>query len=345
MKSGNRYPWLLLGGLAAASAGLVLVVRRWILRRRRRIEQVLPPASEDQIRTQRIVDSMTDEVIQAFGFPIDGWQHQVLGPLLSPAARSFAGMLTSLDRYTGTEGLGAAFGRLLRLFVSDIQAVGAEKIPPTGPVMIITNHPGAYDGPSIAASLPREDLHIVISTVPFFDEMSHVESHLIQVTREAHDGMRGVRQSIRHLKSGGALLTFASGIVDPDPDVLPGAHEALEDWSPSIGVILRRVPETQVVVTIVSGVLSPRWLTSPIVKIQPETWRQRKLAEILQVMHQVIFPGSLLLTPRISFASPITAAELSPDGDAREIQRQLIERAQALLVEHMAWSSTSSMVS
>jgi hypothetical protein len=186
----------------------------------------------------------------------------------------------------------------------------------------------------IPASARRDDLKIIASTIPFMDQLSHVDKHLIPVTREAHQGMRGLRQAIRHLRSGGALLIFPSGIVDPDPDLLPGAHEALENWSASIQLLLRRVPDTQLVVTITSNVLSGRWLNSPITRLQKEVWRQRKLAEFLQLMQQILFPGSLKLRPRISYAAPVSASELIKQAGEGGAQRLIVERAQALLLAH-----------
>ncbi len=68
-----------------------------------------------------------------------------------------------------------------------------------------------------------------------------------------------VRRSIQHLKDGGAVLIFPSGQIDPDPAVLPGAREALEKWSKSIAIMLRRVPETRLVSAITSGVLHEKF--------------------------------------------------------------------------------------
>jgi hypothetical protein len=279
---------------------------------------------------------MVDEGVRAFGFPLDGWQRPLLAPVLQPISRSFARLALRFDDTVGRDGLGPAFAELLAYAVSDVEVSGAEAIPAKGPLLILSNHPGAYDGGLIAASLPRQDLKIISSTVPFAQRLPNFYSHLIEVTREAHVGMRGLRQAIRHLQAGGALLILPSGIVDPDPDLLPGASAALEQWKPSIELLLRQVPETQAVVAIVSGVLSPAWLRSPLVKIQPETWRQRKLAEFLQVMQQVLLPGTLLLSPRLSFAPPVTAAELAEMAPDASLHAALIQRAQWLLARHMA---------
>jgi hypothetical protein len=290
--------------------------------------------AEETIQVATLRRRIIDEVVWALGFKADSWQRKLLGPIFWWPANRFAGIMTGVDRRIAEDGFTAAAQELVRPFVHNIDVRGAESIPATGPVLIASNHPGAYDVACIPASARRDDLMIIASTVPFIDQLPHLEKHLIPVTREAHQGMRGVRQALRHLKAGGALLIFPSGIVDPDPDLLPGAHEALENWSASIELLLRRAPDSQLVLTIASSVLSARWLKSPITRLQKEVWRQRKLAEFFQLMQQILFPGSLKLRPRISFAPPVPASELLSEAGEDGAHRLIVKRAQALLLAH-----------
>lgn len=314
----------------------VLLVMRWWRKRNAIARRVLRPDAEDPERLGAMTDAIVDEVVSAMGFPLDSWQRRLLGPLLELPGRTFARVAVSFDLMVARDGIGRAFGDLMALCVTGVEVRGADMIPAEGPLLIVSNHPGAYDVPLIVSVLPRHDLHLVASTVPFLQELPHLLGHLIEVTREPKDGMRGVRQAIRHLRKGGALLILPSGIVDPDPDVLPGAHEALETWSPSIELLLRRAPETQVLVVIVSGVLSPAWLRTPIVRVQKEIWRQRKLAEMFQIMQQVLFPTSLMLTPRVSLAPPLSVSELDALYDGGSLHEKVIHRARELLAEHMS---------
>jgi len=291
-------------------------------------------AAKEANQTAALRRQIIDEVVWALGFEADSWQRKLLGPIFWWPANRFAGIMTRVDANIAQDGFTAAAQALVRPFIRGMDVRGAEIIPATGPLLIASNHPGAYDVACISASAGRDDLKIVASTVPFMEYLPHLDEHLIPVTREAHQGMRGVRQAIRHLKDGGALLIFPSGIVDPDPDLLPGAHEALEKWSASIQLMLRRAPDSQLVVTIASSVLSAGWLKSPITKLQKEVWRQRKLAEFFQLMQQILFPGSLKLRPRISFAPPVLAAELLAQAGEDGAQRLIVQRAQALLAAH-----------
>jgi hypothetical protein len=138
---------------------------------------------------------------------------------------------------------------------------------------------------------------------------------------------------LRHLEGGGSLMLFPSGNIDPDPAVLPGAAEALLNWSPSVDLILRRMPEVQVLVTIVSGVISPRWLHHPLVRRRSVARERQKVAEFLQTMQQLVLGKTLSFTPRVTFSSPVTAADLR---SAAGFLPQLIERAQRVLREHLA---------
>jgi hypothetical protein len=335
--------------LAALAAALYLLVfkpwqRRWRGAAQRffassagRSPLTVNESSEAAARADTLAGQVVDEVVRAFGFPLDGWQRRVLAPALQPLSRVFAQIALHFDEMVGSDGLGPAFGHLMAWTVRDAQITGgADTIPASGPLLILSNHPGAYDVPLIAMSLPRDDLKIIASTVPLIQSLPHFHQHVIEVTREAPDGMRGVRQAIRHLQSGGSLLILPTGIVDPDPDLLPGARQALASWSPSIELILRKAPQTQVVVVIVSGVLSPAWLRSPLVKIQRDDaalWRQRKLAEILQIIQQIVLPVSLLATPRVTFAPPVTLVDLTNNAG---MHAHLVQRAQDLLTLHMA---------
>ena len=335
--------------LAALGAALYLLVfkpwqRRWRAAAQRffaapanRFPAAVQQAPEPA-RVNTLAGQVIDEVVRAFGFALDGWQARVLAPALWPIGRAFAQIALHFDQTIGNAGLGLAFGELMAWAVKGAQVHGADTIPDSGPLLILSNHPGAYDVPLTAMGLPRDDLKIITSTAPLIQSLPHFHERVIEVTREAPDGMRGVRQAIRHLQSGGSLLILPTGIVDPDPDLLPGARQALASWSPSIELILRKAPQTQVVAAIVSGVLSPVWLRSPLVKVQPEIWRQRKLAEILQIMQQIILPGSLLAAPRVTFAPPVTLVDLASDGAS--VHAQLVQRAQDLLALHMALRSS-----
>jgi hypothetical protein len=164
--------------------------------------------------------------------------------------------------------------------------------------------------------------------------LRNAAENLIYTTRDVHERMMVVRTAIRHLEQGGAVLIFPSGSIDPDPALSPVAATDLGKWSPSIEVMLRHVPQTRVLLTIVSGVLSARWRWNPFVRLMGDDHKQRSVAEFLQVIQQMIFPNSLLVTPRLTFSDPFTTDDLTSMGQG--LLDGMIEHARCLMEDHMA---------
>jgi hypothetical protein len=157
---------------------------------------------------------------------------------------------------------------------------------------------------------------------------------MIYTTLDMHERMMVVRKVIRYLQDGGAVLIFPSGSIDPDPALSPQAADDLGNWSPSLELMLRRVPQTRVLLTIVSGVLSARWRWNLFVRLLGDDHKQRSVAEVLQVIQQMLFPNSIHVTPRLSFANPLTTKELAAMGHG--LLDGMIERTRCLLEDHMA---------
>jgi 1-acyl-sn-glycerol-3-phosphate acyltransferase len=235
---------------------------------------------------------------------------------------------------------------LLTRFVQGVEVRGAEGIPTSGPLILAANHPGAYDVTIFIANQPREDLKIIASDVNAIRYLPHVAPHFIFVGREGddtHTRMTAFRAAERHLRDGGAVFLFPTGIVNPDPAISPGAHEALEGWSHSLELFMHRVPETRLVPGIISGVISPSWLRSPLVRIRKGWVSRQKLAEVFEVLQQIIFPGSVPLSPKVSFGQPLSVASLAQVGDVNRLMPGIIRAAQALLAEHLNWIGYSTV--
>lgn len=263
------------------------------------------------------------------------WVRAILEPLVYPAVNRFARIAALFDQYVAQCGFQQAMQGILPLFVKGVEVDGAERIPKQGPLMVVSNHPGTYDSVAIAASLPRDDLNIIATGYPLLRRLSAARDHFIFAEDNAHVRAGVVRNAMRHLQSGGALLVFPSGRVEPDPAVLPGALEALRNWSSSLSLLLRKVPDTQVVVTIVSGVMSPIFLQNPLIRLWKGVRDPKTVAEVLQVITQMIFPRWNKHIPCISFDRPLTI------DDLREIEAEItaaiIEHAGKLLRAHIKY--------
>lgn len=294
-----------------------------------------PIAAPDVATPEALRAHLIYELSQAAGFAAGGWPQRMTAAVLRRPIDGIARLFTEVDAAIGRDGIAAAFGALLDRFARDPQITGAASLPPDGPLILASNHPGAYDALLIGSTVGRRDFKLVTSTVPFYRALPNFHRHVIEVGNSPAEGMRSVRESARHLRDGGSLLIFPSGLVDPDPDVLPGAHEALATWRGGLEALVNLVPQAAVVPVIASSVLSARWINSPLLRIQRVDWQRRKLAEMLQVIQQIARPATEKLRPRLSFAPAVTGAELQREAGSRNVLPLLVSRAQVLLAEHM----------
>jgi len=187
------------------------------------------------------------------------------------------------------------------------------------------------DGLAIAASLPRQDLKIVVSGVPFFHNLSSIHEHLIYTAQDGHGRMLVLRNAIRHLRAGGAVLIFPSGLVDPDPSLFPDAWQSLQTWSSSLALMLEKAPSTRLLITAVSGVLAPECWRHPLVRLRQPMWEKQKLAEFIQVIQQLVLGRRYRIVPQVIFAEPLTLSELRLGEKVEDTMQAIRAHAQKLM--------------
>ncbi len=279
----------------------------------------------------RLIDN---EVIRAMGLPVDGWRARWLHAILRQATRRFSELFAEVDRIVAEQGLPAGALWLLRQLASGYEARGTQNIPHAGPLIIASNHPGTVDSLTLAASAQRPDLKIIASAVPFLESLPHIREHLIFAPRiNMQARMLSVRESIRHLQTGGALLLFAHGTIDPDPAFMPLALDELSGWSRSLEIFLRSVPEVQVLISIVSRVLDPAYMRHPITRLRHSRPDRQRLAMMMQIIQQML-GKQLDLRPRVSFGKLLDVETI---GGAQQTLAVITHSAQALMQSHLAW--------
>lgn len=271
-----------------------------------------------------------DDLVTSFG-----WQKQ---PLLAAAlralffkpARKFAQQMVEFDTLVGQVGLSEASCRFLqRHYIRDLRLHGREHLPTSGPVLVLSNHPGMTDNVSLFAAVDRPDLRIIAIQRPFLESLYNISPKLSYVSDNPADRMRAVRQVSAHLRAGGVALTCPAGKIEPDPDVYPGALESLDNWIDSSGVFLRFAPQTQIVPVLVSGVIWQRTARYWLTRIKRTREDRERLAAALQLLVMVTRDAQPT-TVHVHFAKPITADEVDPlDSDC--IHEKIIERMQYLL--------------
>lgn len=275
----------------------------------------------------RRLDTLTrlcaNEILSAFG--LGGVVHGRM-PLELAAwlpARHLARQVLTYDALVGESGLGAggawALGRMSREAVIE----GRENVPREGSLLLVSNHPGLADAVALFAATPREDLRVVAAERPFLEALPNTSRYLLTVNESSPGRLGVVRAATRHLRRGGAILTFPGGKIEPDPAVLPGAIPALKHWSASVDLFARRAPNLTVVPVVVSGVVSPAALRNPLTRLR----RGRRDREWLAATLQMLTPALRDVTVRVTFGPPIAAGDTAGISDrVLKETRRLMER-------------------
>jgi len=294
------------------------------------MESNAPVAADPQALRQAILQEFFGLLGLAEKHPL----RRVLEHLLGPTFGRFTDLAAEFDGHVAHLGLPAAIRRFLPRFVDGVTAFGADLLPRAGPLLLVSNHPGAYDVFASLAQLSRPDVRVVVSEISILRRLPAAGPHFILTGQTEYSRMAAARCAVRHLQAGGVLFIFPGRLVDPDPAFMPGAAAALQRWSPSLELFLRRAPETQVVPIVASGVLSPAWLRSPVTRLRQDPIDRQKVAEAAQVVQQLIWPGSLRFHPLITFGPPLAAADLlRPDAPTPPLQA-IVDHQRTLLALH-----------
>lgn len=267
-----------------------------------------------------------DDLISAFG--LGGMRHgrAVLESISRIPARRLSRQVLTYDRIVGESGLGTGGAWALKRLSRQAEIEGQENVPREGPLLLVSNHPGLADAVALFASTPRDDLRVIAADRPFLDALPNTSRHLLTVA-EGSSGRSGVaRAAARHLRQGGAVLTFPGGRIEPDPAVLPGAVEALDLWSSSADLFARLTPGLVVVPVVVSGVISPSALRIPLTRLR----RRRRDREWLAASLQMLVPALRNVDVRVEFGRPIYAEAGKAVGfEVIEETKRLMERREA----------------
>lgn len=291
----------------------------------------------EQPESDSLAQILLDEFIQALGLPPGRLSRALIRPLFNAPARRFASLGVLFDRYVATGSFPEAARWALESHRVELRLRTSSEVPPTGPLLVTSNHPGGVDCLALAAGLGRNDLKIVASGLPFLRSLPEVARHLILVSRVGtHARMGALRESIHHLEDGGALLIFPRGKVEPDPAFFSEAELSIANWSPSVRILLDTVPHLRWVMAMVSGVVSGRALGHPLARFKREMTERQTLAEFYQIARQVMSPRSIQQTISLSLA-PVPAGGVASERPASEQMAEIIDSARRALRDHWAW--------
>jgi hypothetical protein len=285
-------------------------------------------------KTTKLANDLVFELNKSMGFRKDGLVQPFLKPLVWKPMVRFSELATAFDYRIVKEGFQRASAWFISHFVDRVKALGMENIPTEGPLVIASNHPGAYDSLVITAHIPRDDVKIISSDIPFVKKLPETSNHMIFSAPDTHIRMGAARKAIKHLEDGGALLVFARGSIDPDPAFLPGSEEELNNWTASLALFLRKVPQTNLAISMVSNVLAKNFIHHPATLFRKGRVNKQRLSEFFQLMYQLMAPGKLMVSPNLSFSLPLTLDELGSQRDIKLITRGIVKRAQDQLRFH-----------
>lgn len=262
-----------------------------------------------------------DDLISAFGLGNAKHGRLPLELVSRIPARRLARQVAAYDRIVGESGLAAGGAWALERMSRGAEVGGRENVPREGPLLLVSNHPGLADAVALFVATPREDLRVVAAERPFLEALPNTRRYLLTVSEAAPGRFGLVRTATRHLRQGGAVLTFPGGRIEPDPAVLPGAVEALDRWSSSVDLFARLTPGLAIVPAVVSGVISPAALRNPLTRLR----RRRRDREWLAATLQMLTPALRDVSVRVQFGRPVQAAPSAGDA-VRAEARRLLER-------------------
>ncbi len=220
----------------------------------------------------------------------------------------------------------------LNLFTSGFEQFSAEEIPRTGPLLVVSNHPGMYDSIGAIVAVAREDVRVVAARREFFRVLPNISSHLLSIEKDASLRLEAMRHIIQSLKDGQAVIIFPSGGLEPEPALMPGATAALNEWSASVGIFLSKVPETRLLPMLISQTLSPKAWHSWMARLPKTQKRRHQAAMGWQFLKQRVSNDPDWKQPlRIDTGRIKTACELEPSLDPKRLAQAVQEEMRSLL--------------
>lgn len=265
-----------------------------------------------------------DDLLTAFGVN-DARIRDFVRPVVYWPAKRFAHEVIAFDQRVESEGLQQASAWLLPQFSPQYRFEGLEHIPASGPLLLVSNHPGLSDALALFTAISRNDLMVIAADRDFLRALPNVSRHLLSVTEGTNERFGLLRRVTRHLRNGGMVLTFPAGKIEPDPALeRQAALDSLDTWSQSLGLFARSVEGLQIVPAIVAGVISARAKNHPLTRLR----RTKKDRDWLGATLQILWPP-YRDTPLLLQFGP--AQSVSEANQAEQAAAQTIAQARQLI--------------
>jgi hypothetical protein len=289
--------------------------------------------SDIEFKSSELAESFLVQLARAMALSEIKSLNFFLNLIFGKAAQRLATLAIEFDQKVKQCGPAAGVRWILPRFLAGYESRGEEIIPRTGPLLIVANHPSSYDALVISACIDRPDYKIIIGDIPPYRFLPSISRHAIfsPPVTDTLGRMRVLRESIRHLKQGGALLIFPGGNIEPDPAFMSNPGSEFDRWSRSLEIFLRCVPQVEILVTIVSGVISPTAMRHPITRLRKSREDRQRLAYIYQIIRQVLSGKEMFgLKPRVTFGEFVS-------NTSEQKMMKIEQAARRTLRQHLAW--------
>jgi putative hemolysin len=138
------------------------------------------------------------------------------------------------------------FDRSLELMEIDLTTPDEQvlKLPKTGPLIVVANHPhGLVDGLVLAHLIGKVRTDYKILTRSLLTGIPEIERFMLPVAFPHEENSQRLNINMRklamdHLKSGGVIVLFPAGVVASSKTLLGPAEEA--DWNPFTAKMIQR---------------------------------------------------------------------------------------------------------
>jgi hypothetical protein len=244
----------------------------------------------------------TAEIVSAIGAA--GLPHLLRGFVQRAArgpSRRLGRALARFDTLIDRVGLTLAAQATLTSFGVRLEVDGAVRAH--GPLLVVTNHPGAYDALAVLAALRRDDVALVAAGRPFLRAMPALRKHLVFVDdARPFDRLAGLRRALAWLAEGGVLVQFGAGAIEPDARFVTNGGDLLGAWSDGTGLLAARAAAlgAAIVPAFVSGVHSHRAKRLRIVR-----WAERRGITTIAPLIQATVPGFRDVAVSVRIGAPI----------------------------------------
>ncbi len=225
----------------------------------------------------------------------------------------------------------------------EIDGEDIKKIPKTGPLVVVSNHPlGTIDGVIMGSLLlsVRDDAKLIANYL--LSRMPLIRPWLIEVDpfggkKAASRNVGALRETLKHLKGGGCVSTFPSGTVSHI--IFPDRVISDPEWNTSIVQFARRTGANILPIYIearnsllfyIAGLINPKLRTLLLVREMFSHSRSKpirfKVGSVLTPKQAENFSSDDELTSWLRLKTYILAKRAAPSesyGQIRNIQKNL----------------------